>query len=138
MQILQNLIFANSFPKLCFIKFGSKLQRLQNSLLIIASLITFIFLQLNSCFFSQQFQNFTKFHTFNFLHKRKNISTLGTTKTMKNLFFFIDHERWTFFRMKRTQALPMRACFCKSHILAHNIHDIKPGFNFFNVVIHYL
>src|SRR3989338_10184633 len=79
----------------------------------------------------QNLQSLREFDALHLLHKFKNIAAQAAAEAMPDLLRRGNHERRSFFVVKRTKPPEIRPGFLELHILADKIDDIELSFDFF-------
>ena len=92
--------------------------------------------QLHASFFCQQLERVNKFHAFNFLDKRKHVSTFIAAEAVPNLLISRRHERGGFFVVEGTASLPIGANLLELNVFGNYVHNIKPGFDVIDISRH--
>lgn len=90
-----------------------------------------IYLKLDSCFFCEKSDSFTKFNLFNLHEKINRSSSFSTRKTMSNIFLWRDHKRRGFLTMKRAKCFVIDSCFFHIDIPRYDVEDIDTRFDVF-------
>ena len=90
-----------------------------------------ICLELDSCFFCEKSDSFTKFNLFNLHEEIDRSSSFSTRKTMSNIFLWRYDKRRRLLTMKWTESFVIDSCFFHIDISRNDVEDIDTRFDVF-------